>query len=62
MSKEKNLPAHDDLPDHLFGHQKFRRLTFREHLLEEYPAFAERLREQFALEDLEKEAAKVGVQ
>ncbi len=62
MSKEKNLPAHDDLPDHLFGHQKFRRLTFREHMLEEYPAFADRLREQFALEDLEKDSAKAAVQ
>ena len=61
-SMAKDLPAHDDLPDHLFGHQKFRRLTFREHMLEEYPQFAARLRDQFAAEDAEKASATGSVQ
>lgn len=56
MSKpaEKNLPSHDDLPDHLFGHVhvRFRRVSFREHMLESYPTFADALREKFAEEDL----------
>lgn len=53
MSKtpEKNLPSHDDLPDHLFGHFRFRRVSFRQHMLETFPAFEAALREKYAEED-----------
>jgi hypothetical protein len=50
-TSKPSYPSIEDVPDDLFGKQRFRRLTFREHMLEEYPAFRERLLEAFATED-----------
>lgn len=51
MPPKNDLPSHEDLPEYLFGHQRFRRLTFREHMLEEHPRFADELRRVWAEED-----------
>lgn len=49
-------PTIESLPEEMFGKVPFRRLSFRDHMLESFPAFRERLLEAFAEEDARKAA------